>query len=264
MGVVIVRDGAVLVSGHKGEDGTTKHAEAIAVAKAADFGLGLRGAIAFVTLEPCANIESKRTCCADLLADAGISSVYIGRYDRNPRINRQGWRRLRDRGVKCYDFTPGFRDQLNHLNATFDGHFLRRNGLRGTAKFDYTQNGGRYDLATSEGPEAQVWTTSWGSRGPTSVYAKGPGTGVIALARFAQDFEEIDDPDAYDFENHFAELDLGSIAIYRTQDGHALVRVVAVEPPPPWGSTPHVSVKIDYELRPTASTSPDPAGMPTP
>lgn len=263
VGVMIMRDGAVLVTGHKGEDGTSKHAEAVAVSKAAASGVDLHGATAFVTLEPCANIESKRTCCADLLADAGVSSVYIGRYDRNPRINRQGWRRLRDRGVQCYDFTAEFRDELDQLNATFDGYFLRRNGLRGTAKFDYTQNGGRYDLATDDSPSAAIWATAWTTRGADSIYAYGGHPGVVALARFAQEFDEIDDPDAYDFQSTSAELEVGTIAIYRNQHGHALVRLVAIEPPPPHGSTPHVSVKIDYELRPTAPTSSDPTSTPT-
>lgn len=146
VGAVLVRHGVVLVTGHKGEDGTTKHAEAVALEKAAAGGIDVRGATAFVTLEPCANIGSKRTCCAELLADAGINTVYIGRYDRMYRINRQGWKALRDRGIRCRDLQADFRGELDELNQTFDGFFLRRNGLHGTARFDHRQNGGRYEL----------------------------------------------------------------------------------------------------------------------
>jgi diaminohydroxyphosphoribosylaminopyrimidine deaminase / 5-amino-6-(5-phosphoribosylamino)uracil reductase len=250
VGAVLVRDGAVLVTGHKGEDGTSKHAEAVALEKAAAGGIDVRGATAFVTLEPCANIGSKRTRCADLLADAGITTVYIGRYDRMFRINRQGWKALRDRGIKCRDFQADFRDELDELNQTFDGFFLRRNGLHGTARFDHRQNGGRYELATDDSPSALVWTTRWTTRGSDSIYAYGGNPGTVALARFAQEFDEIDDPDAYDFQGTSAELELGDIAIYRNQHGHALVRLLAVEAAPPYGTTAHVSLKIDYELRP--------------
>lgn len=261
VGVVLACDGEVLASAYKGEDGPNKHAEAIALAKAAAEGLDAAGATAYVTLEPCANIASNRDSCAVLLADARISAAYIGRYDRNPQVNRQGWKALRDRGVQCHDFDADFRDELDKFNKTFDGFFLRRNGLRGTAKFDHTQNGGRYDLATEAGPSAHVWTTSWNTCGADSIYAYGGNPGTVALARFARDFDEIDDPDAYDFENSSAALSIGDIAIYRNEHGHALVRLVAVEPPPPYGNTPHVSVKVDYELRPHTPSSPssDPA-----
>lgn len=249
VGAVLVHDGEVLATGRKGEDGTTKHAEAIALDKAVAAG-AVSGATAFVTLEPCFNIESKRVSCADRLADAGVAEVYIGRYNRNPRVNRLGWKRLRDRGVRCFDFYAEYRGELDDLNKVFDGYFLRRKGLCGTARFDYTQNGGRYELATDDGPDSLAWTTEWTTCGADSIDAYGGRPGNVALARYAESFDEIDDPDAYDYENSSAELEIGSIAIYRNANGHALVRLLAVEPPPPYGSTPHVSLKINYELRP--------------
>lgn len=259
VGAVIVRDRAVLVTGHKGEEGSTKHAELVALDKAAASGIDLRGATAFVTLEPCANNESKRPPCSERLADAGIVAVYIGRYDRMPLVQRQGWKTLTDRGVKCLDFDADFRDELDRINATWDGFFLRRNvSTDGTkAKFDYTQNGGRIDLATDESPSAPVWTTTWKNRGSDGIYAYGGTPGVVAHARFAREFDQIDDPGAYDFQDHVVGLGLGDIAIYRNEHGHALVRLLAVEPPPPYGTTPHVSVTIDFQLRPRLSDTRD-------
>jgi diaminohydroxyphosphoribosylaminopyrimidine deaminase/5-amino-6-(5-phosphoribosylamino)uracil reductase len=263
VGAVLVRDGAAIAAGHKGEGGTSRHAEAVTLDKAKAGGIDVRGATAFVTLEPCANIEGKRTCCADLLADAGITTVYIGRYDRMFRVNRQGWKTLIERGVTCRDFHADFRDELDRLNATFDGYFLQRDGLRGRARFDHKQNGGRYLLATDDSPAALVWTTEWHTRGSNSIYAYGGRRGTVALARYAREFEQIDDPDAYDFEHTSAELDLGSIAIYRNQNGHALVRLLAVEAEAPYGDTAHTSLKIDYELRPKPDQSPVSATEPT-
>jgi diaminohydroxyphosphoribosylaminopyrimidine deaminase/5-amino-6-(5-phosphoribosylamino)uracil reductase len=261
VGAVVVRDGEVLFTGHKSEDGPGRHAELVALDKAAAAGVDLRGATAFVTLEPCANNVSKRAPCAERLAAAGITTVYIGRYDRMFRVQRQGWKTLTDRDVRCRDFDADFRDELDELNATFDGFFLRRNlSTDGNkARFDYTQNGGRIDLATDDSSSAPVWTTTWGTRDHKSVYAKGGTTGIVAHPRFAREFDQIDDPDAYDFENHFAELEIGEISIWRNQYGHALVRLIAVEPPPPYGTTPHVSVTIDFQLRPKDSGAPDPA-----
>lgn len=251
VGVVLARDGVLLMSAHKGEGGGTKHAEEIALDKAKAEDLDLAGATAYVTLEPCSNLESKnRLCCADRLADAGIAEVFIGRYDINPRINRLGWRALTARGVVCRDFPQDLRDELAALTATFEGFFLRRDGLHGTAKFDFTQNGGRYVLATGPEETAATWTTRWGKRGPGSIYANGGTPGVVALARYAQSFDQIDDPSSYDFENHFAELEVGMIAIYRNDHGHALVRLLDVEVPGSPGGPVHVSMKIDYELRP--------------
>ena len=267
VGVLLVRNGTVLAAGHKGEDGTGKHAEVAVLEKAASAGIDLKDSTAYVTLEPCSNIASKaRLGCADLLANAGVTRVYIGRCDRNPRINRQGWKRLRDRGLQCLDFTSELRAELDRLTATFDGYFLRREGLSGVARFDFTQNGGRYELATGPEAGAQTWKTQWTTRGYDSIYAYGGRPGQVALARYAEAFSEIDDPDAYDYESSSAELAIGMIAIYRNEHGHALVQLLEVEPPPPYGQTPHVSVKIRYELRPyrlvgSVGTSPG-AGVP--
>jgi diaminohydroxyphosphoribosylaminopyrimidine deaminase/5-amino-6-(5-phosphoribosylamino)uracil reductase len=250
VGAVLVRDGVVLATGHKSEDGPGRHAEEVVLDRALAAGIDARGATAFVTLEPCANLQGKRTPCAQRLADAGVATVYIGRYDRNPRINRQGWKALVNRGITCRDFAAEFRHELDQINATFDGWFLRRDGLRGKVRFDHRQNGGRYELATDDSPVALVWTTEWTTRGRDSIYAYGGHPGTVALARYAREFHDIDDPDAYDYQNSSAPLGLGDIAIYRNQHGHALVRLLAVEPEPPYGETPHTSLTIDYELRP--------------
>lgn len=210
------------------------------------------GATAFVTLEPCENIEGNRTPCAQRLADVGITTVYIGRFDRMFRVNRQGWKTLTDRGVLCRDFPADLREELDQLNTTQNGWFLRREGLHGTARFDHRQNAGRYELATDEVPGAPAWTTEWTPKGSSSIYAYGGRPGVVALARYAREFHQIDHPDAYDYEATSAPLDLGDIAIYRNRHGHALVRLVAVEAGPDRG-TPHTSVTFDFELRPTAT-----------
>ncbi|WP_439658208.1 hypothetical protein ACSHWB_38320 [Lentzea sp. HUAS TT2] len=56
IGVVVARGETVLASVHKGQGGN-RHAEVIALNAADAAGIDLRGTTAFVTLEPCANLE---------------------------------------------------------------------------------------------------------------------------------------------------------------------------------------------------------------
>ena len=248
VGAVLARDGEFLVAGHKNEI-EKMHAEEVVLKKAEEAKIDVRGATAFVTLEPCSNLKTKRTCCADLLTAAGISEVYIGRYDINPQINRLGWRALMDNGIKCRDFHADFREELEVLTAQFEGYFLRRDGLTGTAKFDFTQNGGRYDFATDDSEGALVWKTEWTNRGARAIYAYGGHRGVVALARYARDFDEIDDPDALDYGNSSATVLVGGIAVFRNANGHVLCKVLQIEPTADYGGGPHVSVKISYLIR---------------
>ncbi len=253
IGAVVVDTSGRFVTAHKFEDETTRHAEQILLEKATDHGVELHGATVFVTMEPCANIEGNRTACADLLIEAGIGTVYIGRYDLNFRINRQGWKRLTSAGVTCRDFAEEFRNELDLLNVVFQGHFLGRTGqLTGVARFDWTTNGGRYLLNLADEPDSPSWVTEWTTRGADSIYAYGGRPGTVALARYATSFQQIDDPGAYDFCSSSVPLGIGDIAIYRNAHGFALVRVLEVQAPPPYGNAPHVALKFEYELRPAS------------
>jgi diaminohydroxyphosphoribosylaminopyrimidine deaminase/5-amino-6-(5-phosphoribosylamino)uracil reductase len=235
VGVVIEKDGTVLAQAHKGERGT-EHAEAIALAKAREAGLGVSSA------------GANRFSCAQLLADADIAAVYIGSYDRNPSIYRMGWRILRDAGINLYDFPPGLREEVSGVGRSFDTHFIRRVGLIGKANFDYSQNGGKCDLAVSDEDGSPVWTTSWGECGADSIYANGGHPGVVALARFAREFSEIDDPGAYDYGSHFAKAQIGDIVIFRNAYGYALIKVTEVEAGPTRG-TAAIRLRFEYQLR---------------
>lgn len=249
VGAVLVRNGEVLTRGYKGELRDGIHAEEIVLTKAREKGVEVGGSTLFVTLEPCSNLRTKKICCADLLAAAGIVEVYIGRYDINPQIYRLGWRALVDNGIRCRDFDADFREELKQLSVRFEGYFLRREGLTGVAKFDFTQNGGRYDFATDDTADAILWRTRWTECGAKAVYAYGGYPGVVALARYAQSFDEIDDPDALDYGDSSVEVSIGDIAIFRNDRGHILCKVLQVEPTAAYGGGPHVSVKIAYQIR---------------
>lgn len=72
------------------------HAEAAALAAAGDH--HLRGATAWVTLEPCAH-HGRTPPCADALVAAGVSRVVVAIEDPDPQVAGQGIARLREAGI---------------------------------------------------------------------------------------------------------------------------------------------------------------------
>ncbi|MFI4882116.1 MAG: bifunctional diaminohydroxyphosphoribosylaminopyrimidine deaminase/5-amino-6-(5-phosphoribosylamino)uracil reductase RibD, partial [Phycisphaerales bacterium JB064] len=82
VGCVIVRDGRVLGAGAHRVFGQP-HAERRAIEDAKCKGHDLRGATAYVTLEPCAH-TGKQPPCTDALLEAGIAQVVYAAADPHP------------------------------------------------------------------------------------------------------------------------------------------------------------------------------------
>ncbi len=97
VGCVIVRDGEVIAEGYTQPAGFA-HAEAHALQHAADKGVGVRGATAYVTLEPCSH-HGRTPPCADALIAAGVARVVVAIEDPNPLVAGQGLARLRAAGI---------------------------------------------------------------------------------------------------------------------------------------------------------------------
>ena len=95
--VLVGPDGAVLGAGHTQQVGGP-HAEIMALRAAQAAGHALRGATAYVTLEPCAHHGRTGPCC-DALAAAGVARVVASLEDPNPLVAGQGFTRLRAAGV---------------------------------------------------------------------------------------------------------------------------------------------------------------------
>lgn len=93
VGCVIVRDDVVIAQGRTGNGGRP-HAEEQAVALA-----DVRGATAYVTLEPCAKRSNGTASCADRLIEAGVARVVIAASDPHPFASGVGVERLLAAGV---------------------------------------------------------------------------------------------------------------------------------------------------------------------
>lgn len=97
VGCVIVRDGRLIGQGHTQQAGGP-HAEVMAMRDAQARGESLRGATAYVTLEPCSH-HGRTPPCADALIREGLARVVVALHDPNPLVAGQGAARLRTAGI---------------------------------------------------------------------------------------------------------------------------------------------------------------------
>lgn len=95
VGCVIVKNGHVIGRGWS-QPGGRPHAEAMALAEA---GTAAKGAIAYVTLEPCAHDSPRGPTCSGALIKAGIASVVASIGDPDQRTDGRGFAALRAAGI---------------------------------------------------------------------------------------------------------------------------------------------------------------------
>lgn len=121
--------GCVIVDGHGrtlGEGFTqaagSAHAEVMALRDAQARGEDVRGATAYVTLEPCSHTGRTGPCC-DALVAAGIQRVVASLRDPNPRVGGSGFDRLRAAGV-AVQLGPGAAES-RELNIGFFSRMVR-------------------------------------------------------------------------------------------------------------------------------------------
>ena len=95
VGAVIAIDGEVVGEGRT-EPAPDRHAEVVAIQQA---GERARGATIYTTLEPCSHIHFTGPC-VDALIAAGIDRVVCPVGDPDPRVDGEGFRRLREAGIQ--------------------------------------------------------------------------------------------------------------------------------------------------------------------
>ncbi len=143
IGCVIVRDGVVIGAGHTQPAGQD-HAEIQALRDAVARDHDVRGATAYVTLEPC-NHFGRTPPCSDALVKAGIGRVVAAMIDPNPLVGGQGMAKLEQAGIsvsaglladQAYEMNIGFFSRMQRgrpwvrlkVAASLDGKTALHNG----------------------------------------------------------------------------------------------------------------------------------------
>lgn len=95
--VIVSKEGEIIGEGYHERAGK-EHAEVRAVNSVQDRDQ-LKGAVVYVTLEPCSH-HGKTPPCADFLAKLPLSRVVVAMKDPTPKVNGKGIRRLESAGLQ--------------------------------------------------------------------------------------------------------------------------------------------------------------------
>jgi diaminohydroxyphosphoribosylaminopyrimidine deaminase/5-amino-6-(5-phosphoribosylamino)uracil reductase len=100
VGCVLVCGGQILGEGAHLYD-QLDHAEIVALKQAHAAGRSVKGATAYVTLEPCSH-HGRTGPCADALINAGIARCVVATSDPNPLVSGRGIAKLQSAGVQTW------------------------------------------------------------------------------------------------------------------------------------------------------------------
>ncbi len=154
VGAVLTRDGQVIGRGWHHQAGAP-HAEIEALRDARARGLSPRGAVLYVTLEPCCT-HGRTPPCTTAIIGAGIKKVVASATDPNPAHAGRGFEILRAAGVKVVAGALAARAEA--LNESFNHWIVRRLPLV-TLKAAMTLDG---KIATASGESK--WITGPAAR----------------------------------------------------------------------------------------------------
>jgi diaminohydroxyphosphoribosylaminopyrimidine deaminase / 5-amino-6-(5-phosphoribosylamino)uracil reductase len=157
VGCVIVKEGQVLGEGYHAQFGGP-HAEPNALSGCL---VEAAGATAFITLEPCCQLEKKTPPCVPLLIRARLGRIAVGCLDPNPMVAGRGMDQLREAGIHAESEILGA--PCRQLNASF---FKRMEHRRPYVTLKWAQTadrkvagpGGRkIQISNSESTKAIHW-----------------------------------------------------------------------------------------------------------
>ncbi|MFK7916145.1 MAG: bifunctional diaminohydroxyphosphoribosylaminopyrimidine deaminase/5-amino-6-(5-phosphoribosylamino)uracil reductase RibD [Pseudomonadales bacterium] len=173
VGALLVKDGQVLGRGYHVRPGS-HHGEAAAIADAKARGQldALRGATAYVSLEPCAFYGRTPPCC-EALAQLGVTRVVGALTDPHPRVAGQGYQYLREAGVQVTAL------ELPRARRLIEGYISRVVHERPFVRLKVaTSLDGRTAMANGEsqwitGPAARADVQYWRARSDAIITGRG-------------------------------------------------------------------------------------------
>ncbi|PIW10325.1 MAG: riboflavin biosynthesis protein RibD, partial [Comamonadaceae bacterium CG17_big_fil_post_rev_8_21_14_2_50_60_13] len=127
VGCVITNSAGLLLGQGLTQRAGGPHAEIMALQDAQTKGYSVKGATAYVTLEPCAHHGRTGPCCDALIA-AGLQKVVATNLDPNPLVAGQGFARLRAAGVDLDVLPPEHPLAIasRELNIGFFSRMIRK------------------------------------------------------------------------------------------------------------------------------------------
>ena len=164
VGCVLVMPEGLIVGQGSTQRAGGPHAEIMALRDAAAQANPVKGATAYVTLEPCSHHGRTGPCCDALIA-AGITKVVASIADPNPLVAGQGFERLRAAGIDV-EVGPGATES-RELNIGFFSRMSRKTPwvrMKMAASLDGTTalDNGQSQWITS--PEARADGHAWRAR----------------------------------------------------------------------------------------------------
>jgi len=118
VGAVVVKEGRMLASAHRGEFNFGDHAEYTVLEKKLSED-HLAECTVYTTLEPCIVRNPPKLPCADHLIERKVKRVVIGMLDPDQRITGKGILKLRKAGIIVDLFPVSFMSELEELNRNF-------------------------------------------------------------------------------------------------------------------------------------------------
>ncbi len=185
VGCVLGRPGsATLGQGHTQRVGGP-HAEVMALRDAQSRGVDVRGATAWVTLEPCAHHGRTPPCCDALIA-AGLARVVVAVLDPFEGVNGQGVHRLREAGIQVELAPADIQHAARELNI---GFFSRVQRQRPWVRMKIAAS---VDGRTALPDGTSQWITSEAARADGHAWRRRAGAVLTGIGTVLEDNPRLD------------------------------------------------------------------------
>jgi diaminohydroxyphosphoribosylaminopyrimidine deaminase/5-amino-6-(5-phosphoribosylamino)uracil reductase len=184
--VITDANGRTLGTGHTQQAGGP-HAEVMALRAAQAAGLDVRGATAYVSLEPCSHHGRTPPCCDALIA-AGVARVVVALADPNPLVGGQGIARLRAAGI-AVELLPTDHPAAVAARELNIGFLSRM--VRGTP-WVRLKVAGSLDGRTALGNGVSQWITSPEARADGHAWRKRAGALLTGIGTVVEDDPRLD------------------------------------------------------------------------